>query len=212
MDAGPGRARGTKTRASAAPPVHLERRPTRSPRGDSLLPRRSRAISALMPRRFVLALGAGLCLWGCSGGRDRWIAELQNNRPEQRALAVKKLAEHFSDDDLVLFTQAARDPVAHRARRGHRRAGQQRRPRRGRSPGRGPRRPRRAGAGPRRRRPRRHPHREGPLLPHAPVRPPRPHHPHGHRAGAQGRQRARRHGLRGRRREQHHLGAQPARP
>ncbi len=48
----------------------------------------------------------------CSGGRDKLIADLQSNRPDERALAVKKLAERFESDDLGLFTQAARDPVA----------------------------------------------------------------------------------------------------
>src|SRR5947207_14302409 len=49
---------------------------------------------------------------GCSGGRDKLLADLQSSRPEERALAVKKLAEQHRADDLILFTQAARDPVA----------------------------------------------------------------------------------------------------
>ncbi len=48
---------------------------------------------------------------GCSGGRDKLIAELQASRPEDRATAVRKLAEKFNNDDLGLFSQAARDPV-----------------------------------------------------------------------------------------------------
>lgn len=52
-----------------------------------------------------------LAVVGCNPGRDQWIADLQASRPEARALAVKKLAEHFNEDDLGLFTQAARDPV-----------------------------------------------------------------------------------------------------
>src|SRR3954468_19908326 len=52
-------------------------------------------------------------LWcACSGGRDKLLADLQSSRPEERALAVKKLAEQRRPEDLVLFTQAARDPVA----------------------------------------------------------------------------------------------------
>ena len=47
----------------------------------------------------------------CSGGRDKWLAQLQSPRPDERAIAVKKLAEKFDADDLPLFTQAARDPV-----------------------------------------------------------------------------------------------------
>jgi HEAT repeat protein len=50
-------------------------------------------------------------LGACSGGRDKLLADLQSPRPEERALAVKKLAEMNRSDDLVLFTQAARDPV-----------------------------------------------------------------------------------------------------
>lgn len=53
-----------------------------------------------------------VALAACSSGRDKLIADLQGTRPEVRALAVKKLAEHFNPDDVSLFTQAARDPVA----------------------------------------------------------------------------------------------------
>ncbi|MBL8917250.1 MAG: HEAT repeat domain-containing protein [Myxococcaceae bacterium] len=54
-----------------------------------------------------------LSLWlaACPGGRDKWLAQLQSPRPDERAIAVKKLAERFDADDLPLFTQAARDPV-----------------------------------------------------------------------------------------------------
>lgn len=60
------------------------------------------------------ALGAllALLLVGCSGGRDKTLAELQSTRPEVRALAVKRLSEKFEADDVSLFSQAARDPVA----------------------------------------------------------------------------------------------------
>lgn len=54
-----------------------------------------------------------LCVWllACTGGRDKWLAQLQSPRPDERAIAVKKLAERYDADDLPLFTQAARDPV-----------------------------------------------------------------------------------------------------
>lgn len=51
-----------------------------------------------------------LLLAGCSGGRDKTLAELQSPRPEVRALAVKQLSDKFEPDDVSLFTQAARDP------------------------------------------------------------------------------------------------------
>ncbi len=64
-----------------------------------------------MPRvrlRWVIALS----LAACTGSRDKLLADLQSARPEERALAVKKLAEQGKPDDLVLFTRAAKDPVA----------------------------------------------------------------------------------------------------
>jgi HEAT repeat protein len=59
-----------------------------------------------------LALCAAALFVACSGGRDKLLADLQSARPSERALAVKRLAEQHNADDLVLFTQAARDPVA----------------------------------------------------------------------------------------------------
>jgi HEAT repeat protein len=56
------------------------------------------------------ALGVA-CTLACTGGRDKWLAQLQNPKPDERAVAVKKLAEKYHADDLPLFTQAARDPV-----------------------------------------------------------------------------------------------------
>ncbi len=53
-----------------------------------------------------------VALTACNAGRDKLIADLQSARPEERALAVHKLAEMSNSDDLVLFTQAAKDPVA----------------------------------------------------------------------------------------------------
>jgi HEAT repeat protein len=62
--------------------------------------------------RAAIASMLVVLLVGCSGGRDKLIADLQSTRPEVRALAVKKLGERFDADDVSLFTQAARDPVA----------------------------------------------------------------------------------------------------
>jgi len=64
-----------------------------------------------MSRRALFAFAALLAV-GCSGGRDKLIADLQSVRPEVRALAVKQLAQKGDPDDVGLFTQAARDPVA----------------------------------------------------------------------------------------------------
>lgn len=61
--------------------------------------------------RFPAALGLVL-LSACNGGRDKLIADLQSTRPDERATAVKKLADQGRSEDLVLFTQAAKDPVA----------------------------------------------------------------------------------------------------
>lgn len=55
---------------------------------------------------------ASVVFVGCSGGRDKTLAELQSPRPEVRALAVKRLSEDFKSDDVSLFSQAARDPNA----------------------------------------------------------------------------------------------------
>jgi len=46
---------------------------------------------------------------GCDGSRDKLLADLQSPRPEERALAVKKLAAQGKPEDLVLFTRAAKD-------------------------------------------------------------------------------------------------------
>lgn len=64
-----------------------------------------------MSRRALGALVAVLVV-GCSGGRDKTLADLQSARPEVRALAVKHLSEKFEADDVSLFSQAARDPVS----------------------------------------------------------------------------------------------------
>ena len=61
--------------------------------------------------RFSAAL-AVVVFCACNGGRDKLIADLQSTRPDERAIAVKKLAEQGHSEDLVLFTQAAKDPVA----------------------------------------------------------------------------------------------------
>jgi HEAT repeat protein len=64
-----------------------------------------------MSRRALSALAA-ILLVGCSGGRDKTLADLQSARPEVRALAVKRLSEKFETEDVSLFSQAARDPVS----------------------------------------------------------------------------------------------------
>ncbi len=58
------------------------------------------------------ALAIAVVCAGCEGGRDRLLADLQSSKPDERALAVRKLSEKAQPEDLVLFTQAARDPVA----------------------------------------------------------------------------------------------------
>ncbi|MFO0597722.1 MAG: HEAT repeat domain-containing protein [Myxococcaceae bacterium] len=63
------------------------------------------------PALVVCAVVSTVLGTGCSGGRDKTLAELQSARPEVRALAVKKLSERFETDDVSLFSQAARDPV-----------------------------------------------------------------------------------------------------
>jgi HEAT repeat protein len=60
--------------------------------------------------RLVAIAAALVC--ACNGGRDKLIADLQSTRPDERAVAVKKLADQGRSEDLVLFTQAAKDPVA----------------------------------------------------------------------------------------------------
>lgn len=64
-----------------------------------------------MCRRALVALVA-VSIAGCSGGRDKTLADLQSPRPEVRALAVKRLADRFEADDVSLFSQAARDPAS----------------------------------------------------------------------------------------------------
>ncbi|MCA2980252.1 MAG: HEAT repeat domain-containing protein [Myxococcaceae bacterium] len=59
----------------------------------------------------VVGMWVCLALGACTGDRDQHLAQLQSPRPDDRAIAVKKLAQRFEPDDLLLFTQAARDPV-----------------------------------------------------------------------------------------------------
>lgn len=60
----------------------------------------------------VLSTVCFISLAACDSGRDTLLANLQSTRPEERALAVKKLAEKAKPEDLVLFTSAAKDPAA----------------------------------------------------------------------------------------------------
>ncbi|MBL8954119.1 MAG: HEAT repeat domain-containing protein [Myxococcaceae bacterium] len=69
----------------------------------------------MTPRAWALCTAALLTAalpTGCSGGRDKLLADLESPRPEERALALKKLAEQKNPDDLVLFTGKTHDPVA----------------------------------------------------------------------------------------------------
>jgi HEAT repeat protein len=62
-------------------------------------------------RRRLFGVSVCLLVVACPSGRDRWLAQLQSPQPDERAIAVKKLAERYDSDDLPLFTQAARDPI-----------------------------------------------------------------------------------------------------
>ncbi|MHB8878749.1 MAG: HEAT repeat domain-containing protein [Myxococcaceae bacterium] len=67
----------------------------------------------VMPIRLrYCAFAALITLAACPGSRDKLLADLQSPRPEARALAVKQLAGQGRTEDLVLFTQAAKDPAA----------------------------------------------------------------------------------------------------
>src|SRR2546430_16268216 len=68
---------------------------------------KSRALRALV----AVALCTAAACVACNGSRDKLLADLQSTRPEERALAVKKLAEMGKSEDLVLFTSAAKDPA-----------------------------------------------------------------------------------------------------
>lgn len=59
--------------------------------------------------RVLSMIAAALLVSGCENGRDALLADLQSNRPHERAIAVKKLAEQDRAEDLVLFTRAAKD-------------------------------------------------------------------------------------------------------
>lgn len=47
----------------------------------------------------------------CQSDRDKLLAQVQSPHPAERALAVKKLADQGRAEDLVLFTQRAKDPA-----------------------------------------------------------------------------------------------------
>lgn len=61
--------------------------------------------------RALAALAVLAVLAGCPSGRDKLLADLQSTRPEERALAVKKLAELGHAEDVNIFAQLAKDPV-----------------------------------------------------------------------------------------------------
>src|SRR5437588_4566284 len=60
----------------------------------------------------ALALAALFGLTACNGSHDKLLADIQSPRPEERALAVKKLAEQAKPEDLAVFTLSAKDPSA----------------------------------------------------------------------------------------------------
>jgi len=62
--------------------------------------------------RFVPAVLAAFWMGGCDNGRDKLLAELQSVRPQERASAVRKLADQPKPEDLILFTRAAKDQAA----------------------------------------------------------------------------------------------------
>lgn len=62
--------------------------------------------SALISSLFIVLVAGSL---GCQGGRDRLLADLQSPKPEVRALALRKLADGAGENELVLFSQAAKD-------------------------------------------------------------------------------------------------------
>lgn len=62
-----------------------------------------------MRSKLLSALCAASLLLGCDGSRDQLLAHLQSTRPEERAVAVRKLADQAKPEDLVLFTRAAKD-------------------------------------------------------------------------------------------------------
>ncbi|MBX5484947.1 MAG: HEAT repeat domain-containing protein [Myxococcaceae bacterium] len=61
-------------------------------------------------RPFLVPVACAAVLFAaCDGSRDALLAELQSTRPEERALAVRKLSQQAKPEDLVLFTRAAKD-------------------------------------------------------------------------------------------------------
>ncbi len=59
-----------------------------------------------------ITLAAALALAGCDDGRDALLARLQSPRPEERAIAVRLLAEKPRPEDTNIFTASAKDPIA----------------------------------------------------------------------------------------------------
>ncbi len=64
-----------------------------------------------MSLRFAVLLATiSLLMLACHSNREQSLAALQSTRPEERANAVKALAQRYALEDLGLFTQAAKDP------------------------------------------------------------------------------------------------------
>src|SRR6476646_9470909 len=60
-------------------------------------------------RRTCAGLALLALFLGCGERREKLIAQLQSPRPEERAAAVRHLAEQKNPEDLVFFTRAAQD-------------------------------------------------------------------------------------------------------
>jgi HEAT repeat protein len=64
-----------------------------------------------MSLRFaLLVISLSNLILSCHSNREQSLAALQSTRPEERANAVKALAQRYAVEDLGLFTQAAKDP------------------------------------------------------------------------------------------------------
>lgn len=74
------------------------------------MPRRQRSPEPTQLEAFLLATALVLAS-GCQSDRDKLLAQVQSPHPYERALAVKKLADQSRPEDLILFTQRAKDPV-----------------------------------------------------------------------------------------------------
>lgn len=63
-------------------------------------------------RAFVGMLLSTVVLQSCDGNRDELLAMLQSGRAPERATAIQRLSTRARPEDLIIFTQAAKDPSA----------------------------------------------------------------------------------------------------